>query len=105
MKKVKGAYSVITMINQVGLFAFRDPNGIRPLVIGQRKALSDEEKDEWCIASEAGSSTCHSRIRSVVHVSRIRVFSRPYTCRSLEYTLGRPRCRSLVYSLGLKRRG
>lgn len=52
MKKVKGAYSVITMVNQVGLFAFRDPNGIRPLVIGQRKALSDDDKDEWCIASE-----------------------------------------------------
>ena len=27
MKKVKGAYSCITMVNQVGLFAFRDPNG------------------------------------------------------------------------------
>jgi amidophosphoribosyltransferase len=52
MKKVKGAYSVITMVNQVGLFAFRDPNGIRPLVLGQRKAVSDDDKDEWCIASE-----------------------------------------------------
>eukprot|EP00227_Mantoniella_beaufortii_P015718 CAMPEP_0197584074 /NCGR_PEP_ID=MMETSP1326-20131121/6790_1 /TAXON_ID=1155430 /ORGANISM="Genus nov. species nov., Strain RCC2288" /LENGTH=590 /DNA_ID=CAMNT_0043148383 /DNA_START=207 /DNA_END=1979 /DNA_ORIENTATION=+ len=50
MKKVKGAYSVITMVNQVGLFAFRDPFGIRPLVLGQRKAEGD--KDEWCIASE-----------------------------------------------------
>lgn len=69
MKKVKGAYSVITMINQVGLFAFRDPNGIRPLVLGQRKALSDEDKDEWCIASEAGA-IIHSSTFSTVYGMR-----------------------------------
>ena len=47
MKKVRGAYSVITMINQVGLFAF-DQNGIGPLVIGQRKAV-----DGWIVTSFA----------------------------------------------------
>ena len=40
------------MINQVGLFAFRDQNGIRPLVIGQRKAVDGSDKDEFCVASE-----------------------------------------------------
>jgi amidophosphoribosyltransferase len=67
MKKVKGAYSCITMVNQVGLFAFRDPNGIRPLVLGQRKAVSDEDKDEWCVASEdsAFGPLGFSRVRDV----------------------------------------
>jgi glutamine phosphoribosylpyrophosphate amidotransferase len=34
---------------QVGLFAFRDPFGIRPLVLGTRVS---EEGPEWCFASE-----------------------------------------------------
>ena len=34
---------------QVGLFAFRDPFGIRPLVLGHRVS---EEGPEWCFASE-----------------------------------------------------
>ena len=50
MGKVKGAYSVISLINGQGMFAFRDPNGIRPLVLGQRQNANGE--DEWCVASE-----------------------------------------------------
>jgi len=46
-KRCKGAYAVIAMITRDGIVGFRDPNGIRPLVLGERKtseALGDEYK-------------------------------------------------------------
>jgi amidophosphoribosyltransferase len=49
-KRVKGGYSVVAMIASYGVVAFRDPNGIRPLVFGER--MSDEGK-EYMIASES----------------------------------------------------
>lgn len=50
MNQVRGAYSIITLVDRVGMFAFRDPNGIRPLVLGHRK--SEDGEDEWAFASE-----------------------------------------------------
>ena len=35
-KRVKGAYAAIGMIPGYGIFGFRDPNGIRPLILGER---------------------------------------------------------------------
>ncbi|MCF7847199.1 MAG: amidophosphoribosyltransferase [Candidatus Gracilibacteria bacterium] len=49
MKRVTGAYSVITLIDQVGLLAFRDPHGIRPLVFGKKETTKGTE---WIFASE-----------------------------------------------------
>lgn len=43
---VKGAYSVIGIIPQWGMFAFRDPHGIKPLVFGRRQ-------DSFSFASES----------------------------------------------------
>ena len=50
-KRVQGSYAAISLISGHGLLAFRDPFGIRPLVIGKR--ISSENKDEWMIASES----------------------------------------------------
>ncbi len=49
MDRIKGAYAVITLIDKIGLFAFRDPNGIRPLSLGKR---SSRLGDEYAFASE-----------------------------------------------------
>ncbi len=49
-KRVRGGYAVVTMIANYGVLAFRDPNGIRPLVFGERD--TDKGK-EYLIASES----------------------------------------------------
>ncbi len=48
--KCSGGYAVVAMILNEGLVAMRDPNGIRPLVIGTREAGS---KIEYMVASES----------------------------------------------------
>lgn len=35
-KRVRGAYATVGMIPGYGIFGFRDPNGIRPLILGKR---------------------------------------------------------------------
>ncbi|KAG1662078.1 hypothetical protein FOA52_006884 [Chlamydomonas sp. UWO 241] len=51
MNEVRGAYSVLTLMSGLGLVAFRDRHGIRPLVIGSRPGPNDVGL-EYCIASE-----------------------------------------------------
>ncbi|HEY5330619.1 MAG TPA: amidophosphoribosyltransferase [Acidobacteriaceae bacterium] len=49
-RRCKGGYAVIVMIAGVGMVAFRDLNGIRPLVFGSRV---EDGKTEYMIASES----------------------------------------------------
>jgi amidophosphoribosyltransferase len=49
-KRVKGGYAIVGMVLGLGLFAFRDPNGIRPLVLGKRETAAGPE---YAVASES----------------------------------------------------
>jgi amidophosphoribosyltransferase len=49
-RRCKGAYAVVVMIAGYGMLAFRDPHGIRPLVIGVNETASG---NDYLIASES----------------------------------------------------
>jgi len=49
-RRCKGGYAIVAMIIGFGIVAFRDPNGIRPLVLGERD--SGGTKD-YMVASES----------------------------------------------------
>ena len=48
--RCRGGYAVVAMIVGFGIVAFRDPHGIRPLVLGERAA---GEGPEYLVASES----------------------------------------------------
>jgi amidophosphoribosyltransferase len=49
-QRVRGAYACVAMIAGFGVVAFRDPYGIRPLVLGKNV---EGAADEWIVASES----------------------------------------------------
>jgi amidophosphoribosyltransferase len=60
-KRVRGSYAVIVLIAGHGLLAFRDPYGIRPLVLGK------DANGSWMLASEsvALEGTLHKLVRDI----------------------------------------
>ncbi len=50
VRRAKGGYAVVAVVLGLGLVAFRDPNGIRPLVLGRRDS---DAGSEFAIASES----------------------------------------------------
>lgn len=53
-QRVKGGYACVSVISGYGLLAFRDPNGIRPLIYGKRRS---EDGEEFIVASESVAIT------------------------------------------------
>ncbi|MEE2961092.1 MAG: amidophosphoribosyltransferase [Myxococcota bacterium] len=50
-QKCHGAYAVVAVIPNIGLVAFRDPNGIRPMIYGTRR--TDKGETEVMVSSES----------------------------------------------------
>ena len=49
-RRARGGYAVVCTVLGLGLVAFRDPHGIRPLVLGKRTTAAG---DEYVVASES----------------------------------------------------
>ncbi|QGN35030.1 amidophosphoribosyltransferase [Microlunatus sp. Gsoil 973] len=49
-QRLEGSYAVVALIAGHGLLGFRDPYGIRPLIIGRRNSAAGPE---WMLASES----------------------------------------------------
>lgn len=49
-ENIRGSYSVVGLIADAGMIAFRDPNGIRPLMLGEK--IFESGKKAYMVASE-----------------------------------------------------
>ncbi|MBZ3928798.1 amidophosphoribosyltransferase [Xanthomonas citri] len=63
-RRCKGGYAVVSVVLGLGLVAFRDPHGIRPLVLGKREHA---EGTEYIVSSESAALDIlgYQRVRDV----------------------------------------
>ncbi|KAH9950298.1 Amidophosphoribosyltransferase [Amylocystis lapponica] len=53
MEQCRGGYACVAMLAGFGIIAFRDPNGIRPVGMGSRRALGGGAGKDYLFASES----------------------------------------------------
>ena len=70
-ERCRGGYSIISMITGYGVLGFRDPWGIRPLILGRRDGQNGG--DEWVFASE--SVALQALQASFVKVAELSLFN------------------------------
>ena len=51
LEEIEGGYSVVGLLGNEGMFAFRDMHGIRPLIMGTRK--EEDGSTSYCLTSES----------------------------------------------------
>ncbi|GMG10144.1 hypothetical protein BVG19_g1593 [[Candida] boidinii] len=57
-EKVRGAYACVALLAGYGIIGFRDPNGIRPLLVGER--LREDGTKDFMLASESVVLKAHN---------------------------------------------
>lgn len=50
-QRVRGGYAAVGLVSGVGMFAFRDPFALRPVIVGKR--MNDDKTVDYMIASES----------------------------------------------------
>ncbi len=52
LEKLEGGFVLIGIMADEGLFGLRDPHGIRPLILGEKRSEAGDGKMEYCLSSE-----------------------------------------------------
>jgi amidophosphoribosyltransferase len=72
MKKLNGSYSIVTLVADHGLVAFRDPNGFRPLVWGKRPGRREGDRFGTLESGEAHMIASESVALSFLGYEKVR---------------------------------